>query len=263
MNLKTWGLRLAVVALVTSVSAGCDSMMSMVDPTHGMTPEEKQAYHAKKEAERKAREEERRRKEAAFRARSPKDLTTPGEGHDGQFNRAFVGRWSENVGQTKWVSVVLFDEKEGWREWQKELTLFDNGSYAYRLTKDRRWGEDSKGRDWSMEGAADLSTLSSGGSKVGEIERGQWKTGPYTFANPETGQTVNAEALYFRADSMNGYGPWRYIGVAELSGSTLGVAHEKNIKEQTDYISKAKANEYTPLKLIQAIRQNTMMLKRR
>lgn len=234
---------------------------SMFDPTYGMTPEEKEAYLAEKKAEKEAAEAERKVQEAAFRARSPDDMTSPGEGHDEDRNAEIVGQWTSKQ-KSQWISLVLLKEREGWREWSEELTLFDNGSYAYRMLEDKRYGTDSKGREWSMDGTGELTSLLAGGPDLGQITRGQWKTEPISVTDPKTGNTIEGEALYFRTDSIAGYGEWTYVGAFELiGGNKLTILNDRQLKADQEVL--AKLENPSPLKVAMTITKNTMRFTRR
>lgn len=230
--MNRWSDRLgcAVVTGALLVSfGGCEALNALVDPTHGMTPEQKTAYYA-----------DQRAKQEAFAARNIQDVTTPGEGHSEAKDSALVGRWG-NQREANWItSIPILGKREGKRRWAEDMTFFENGSYAYQLKEDKRWGKDDKDRDWELDMGAAFQNSTN-------VERGQWKV--------ENGK------LYLRKLAYSGYTGWALRGGYELRNDRrqVMIADEPGAEQ-----AKQRLGENASLaEAAQAIAENLMVLNRR
>ena len=110
-----------LIALVLQTSA-----CSMLDPTHGMTDEQKAAYNA----DQAAKKEQRRVAQAEFDTKNVKDLNTPGEGHDEARNAELVGRYECNEKFPVGMHDFMLVKRDATYRKHKFMQLFANGSFV-------------------------------------------------------------------------------------------------------------------------------------
>lgn len=163
-----------LAALLLQVSA-----CSLLDPTHGMTVEQKAAY----EAEQAAKKELQRAAQAEFDSKNVKDLNFAGEGHEEARNSELAGRYECKLAFPVGKHDFVLVKRDATYRKHKRLQLFDNGSFVEQTLYD-------------------VFESTDGGTSMGETEeswkRGMWKT--------------SGEELWTRTLTVNGLSAWQLLG---------------------------------------------------